>query len=342
LRVRWLATKQTDLHTMHARLRSLRCVRMVVSPQLPLQSPPRSFTIARPAALATFGRTTSKRQNHRNFTTTGAMGDSGVFPAKEASDLLIRHWENGTTLENLPAHLSPKSIAQGFEIQSHILRQTSSPLWGWKIAATSKAGQTHINVDRPLAGRILAERITPYGQPVPLGHNRMKVAELEFAFRIGSDIEPRKDGKEWTMDEVMDRVSGMYLGSEIPDSRYEDFTKVGAAALLADIACGDRYVLGPEVPEEKWRRKDLIEHGVKGWVVGKEGDVTVGKGGNVLGDPRIAMQWIANELGREDITLKKGEYVTTGTCIVPIHVEPGDKVIGDYGDFGKIELSFVQ
>ena len=29
-------------------------------------------------------------------------------------------------------------------------------LFGWKIAATSEAGQKHINVDGPMAGRILA------------------------------------------------------------------------------------------------------------------------------------------------------------------------------------------
>ena len=62
------------------------------------------------------------------------------------------------------------------------------PIWGWKIAATSEHGQKHINVDRPLAGRILAERVTSYGDAVHLGANRMRVAELEFAFRIGQDI----------------------------------------------------------------------------------------------------------------------------------------------------------
>lgn len=266
------------------------------------------------------------------------MGDvSSSFPAKEASDLLIEHWENGTTLTQLPAHLNPQTIAQGFEIQSHVERLTSSPLWGWKIAATSAAGQKHINVDRPLAGRVLKERITPYGEKVPLGPNRMSVAELEFAFRVGQDIKPRAGG-EWQTEEVMSMVDGLFLGSEIPDSRFEDFTGVGAAALLADNACGDRYVLGPEVKD--WRERDLVPHVVKGWIVGREAEVSEGKGGNVLGDPKIAMTWIANELSNFGITLKKGEFVTTGTCVFPLTVKPGDKVIGDYGDMGQLEIEF--
>lgn len=270
------------------------------------------------------------------------MGDSSTpnsFPAKEASDLLIKHWQDGTTLKELPTHLNPQTIAEGFEIQSHVERLTSSPLWGWKIAATSAAGQKHINIDRPLAGRVLKERVTPYGEKVSLGPNRMTVAELELAFRVGQDIKPRPSG-EWQIDEVMDMVDGLFLGSEIPDSRFEDFTNVGAAALLADNACGDRYVLGPEVKD--WRGRDLVPHVVKGWVVGREAEVAEGKGGNVLGDPRIAMTWIANELGSFGITLKQGEFVTTGTCVFPLTVRPGDKVIGDYGDLGSLEVEFEE
>lgn len=258
--------------------------------------------------------------------------------AKEASDTLVNHWQKGTTLSELPSDLRPATIAQGYEIQSHIERLTNSPLWGWKIAATSLHGQKHINVDRPLAGRILVERVTPYGEKVSLGSNRMGVAELEFAFRVGKDIEPRLHGI-WETHEVMNAVDGLFLGSEMPDSRYEDFVAVGAAQLIADNACADRYVLGPEIKGD-WRSIDLAAHQVKGWLEGQEDKVFEGKGANVLGDPRIAMTWIANELGRYGVTLKKGEFVTTGTCIVPLAVKPGDIAVLDYGDFGSMKVEF--
>lgn len=258
--------------------------------------------------------------------------------AKDASDVLINHWQKGTTLAELPSELRPATIAQGYEIQSHIEQLSKSPLWGWKIAATSLHGQKHINVDRPLAGRILRERLTPYGETVPLGSNRMGVAELEFAFRVGKDIEPRSHGV-WEQEEVMDAVDGLFLGSEMPDSRYEDFVAVGAAQLIADNACADRYMLGPEV-KGNWRSVDLAAHQVSGWVKGQDDKVFEGKGENVLGDPRIAMTWIANELGRYGVTLRKGEFVTTGTCIIPLTIRPGDSVVLDYGDFGRMEIDF--
>jgi 2-keto-4-pentenoate hydratase len=257
---------------------------------------------------------------------------------KKASDALISHWQNGTTLPILPESMRPKTVGEGYDIQSHIERLSASkPIWGWKIAATSVHGQQHINVDRPLAGRILAERVTTYGEPVPLGSNRMRVAELEFAFRIGEDIEPRPQ-RVWEVKEVMKLIDGLFLGSEIPDSRYDDFVSVGAAQLVADNACADRYVLGPEVKD--WRGRDLVEHVVKGWIEGSD-VITEGTGGNVLGDPRVAMTWMVNELSMHGVKLYKGQYVTTGTCAVPLAIKPGDRLIGDYGDMGKIEIDFA-
>lgn len=61
----------------------------------------------------------------------------------------------------------------------------------------------------------------------------------------------------------------------------------------------------------------------------------------MLGDPRIALTWLVNELGRHGIALGEGEIVTTGTCVVPVPVAPGDIVTGDYGAFGSLQVRFM-
>ena len=113
---------------------------------------------------------------------------------------------------------------------------------------------------------------------------------------------------------------------------------MGAAQLIADNACADRFVLGPAVAA-RWREADLAAHAVLG-TNGKE-IVHQGCGGNVLGDPRIALTWLVNELGRHGITLGEGEIVTTGTCIVPVPVAPGDIITGHYGAFGSLQVRFM-
>lgn len=259
-----------------------------------------------------------------------------VTQTRSASELLARHWREGTVLEALPEPLRPASRAEGYAIQAQLERMSAKPLWGWKIAATSTAGQQHIGVDGPLAGRLLAEMVYGDGATLPFGANRMRVAEAEFAFRMGRDLPPR--AAPYTTEEVLDAVVALHPAIEVPDSRYADFATVGAAQLIADNACAHQFVLGPEAPSA-WRSLDLAAHQVLGRVAGRF--EREGRGSNVLGDPRIALTWLANELSRHGVTLAAGQVVTTGTCLVPMEVGPGSEVSAEYGILGRVGLRFA-
>ena len=54
--------------------------------------------------------------------------------------------------------------------------------------------------------------------------------------------------------------------------------------------------------------------------------------------PRVALTWLVNELTSRSISLTAGQFVSTGTCMVPVEVAPGDRVGADHGLFGKIAL----
>ncbi len=92
--------------------------------------------------------------------------------ARLASDLLVKHWMEGSCLEALPERLRPASRAEGYAIQAFLERHSSQPLFGWKIAATSLDGQRHIGVDGPLAGRLLSRaRLRKRGNAVARGQS---------------------------------------------------------------------------------------------------------------------------------------------------------------------------
>ena len=255
--------------------------------------------------------------------------------ARAAAALLVRHWEAGTRLDSLPEPLRPRTRAEGYAIQSHLMEHTRAPLFGWKIAATSRAGQRHVQVDGPLAGRLLAEKVVEDGSTVSLATSNMRVAEIEFAFRFGRDLPPRPNF--YNVDEVMSAVATLHPAIEIPDSRFNDFCVVGAAQLIADDACANLFILGPAV-ETAWRGLDLAAYPVSGTVVGKSEHE--GKGANVLGDPRVALTWIVNELSGLGVSLLAGEVVTTGTCVTPIAVVAGDEVKASFGPLGALSVRF--
>jgi 2-keto-4-pentenoate hydratase len=253
-----------------------------------------------------------------------------------AAQTIWNAWQEGRRIENLPDTCRPQTLEEGYAIQAALAASSGQALAGWKIAATSKAGQTHIGVDRPLAGRLLAEKIIQSPATLPFGNNYMRVVEAEFTFRMAQDLPFH--GRDYTMEEVMARVASLHPAIEIPDSRFIDFNHIGPANLVADNACAHLFVLGNETTAN-WRTVNLATHPVS--LIIKSDKVSKGSGANVLGDPRIALTWLANELITRGEGLKAGQIVTTGTCIRPTEIKPGDWVVGDFGLFGIVEVTFI-
>ena len=253
-----------------------------------------------------------------------------------AAKFLWSAWTEEQRIDAIPEACRPVTRGEGYQIQRQLAEHSGQATVGWKIAATSEAGQKHLQVDGPLAGRLLANRVHPDGTPIWLGNNGMRVAEAEFAFRLGHDLPPRPQPYE--LAEVLAAIDTLHPAIEIPDSRYNDFCVVGSPQLIADNACAHHFVLGSATSAD-WRSVALSSHVVRVQFNGTP--IREGIGANVLGDPRIAMTWIANELRTHNIGLRAGEVITTGTSVVPIPIELGSHLLADFGRFGTVTTELV-
>jgi len=254
----------------------------------------------------------------------------------EAAKILWEHWQQGLRLPALPTSCRPLTRPEGYAVQLEMMKVSGRSQFGWKIAATSAAGQAHIGVDGPLAGRLLNGQIDSSGAEVALGNTQMRVAEPEFAFRMARDLPPR--AAPYSVREVLDAVDTLHPAIEVPDSRYENFAKVGGPQLIADNACAHRFVLGAATACN-WRKLDLRAHEVHAEVIGRY--AREGIGSNVLAGPDLALAWLANELSALGLTLAGGQVVTTGTCMTPLEIQPGDRVHVDFGPIGHVDARFV-
>jgi len=252
-----------------------------------------------------------------------------------ASDILWGLWNNCERIDMLPSSCRPLTRKDGYAIQSILEQRSNSPLFGWKIAATSTAGQSHIGVQGPLAGRLIRERALSNKACISLGNTIMRVAEPEFAFRMGRKITPRED--PYSVSEVIDAVESLHPSIEIPDSRYENFSTVGEAQLIADNACAHEFILGPPAPP-LWREIELDKHPVQ--IRNSKNHSVEGYGSNVLSGPLLALNWLINELSGLSIALKEGQIVTTGTATIPLEVKNGDTVFADFGALGIVSATF--
>lgn len=251
-----------------------------------------------------------------------------------ASQTLHDNWRAGTKIGALADAQRPGNRADGYAIQAAIERYSTTTLFGWKIAATSEAGQKHINVGGPMAGRILAETVIADGGTASMEGNKMAVAEPEFAFRMRVDLPARST--PYSVQQVLDAVDTLHPAIEIPDSRFADFVGAGEAQLIADNACAHLFVLG-EASTADWRGRDLIAERPR---IALRGETFIGHGRNVLGDPLIALAWLVNELSALGVPARAGQVVTTGTCHPPLPIGSGDHMEADFGDLGQVSVRF--
>lgn len=247
-----------------------------------------------------------------------------------AAELVWSAWTSGRRMPELPVELRPRSVEDGFAVQQALTAHAGAA-YGWKIAATSAAGQAHIGVAGPLPGRLFDRFRHDEGDRLPVADNLLRVAEAEFAFVMAGDVEAVVDRES-----VLAAVGALHLAIEMPDSRFTAFEQAGAAQLIADDGVAGRFVLGS--PVAGWRELDLAACCTALHVNGALAQT--GRGGNVLGDPRDALTWLAGELGRLGSGLRAGDVVTTGTTTTPATIGPGDEVVADFGELGTVRVCF--
>jgi 2-keto-4-pentenoate hydratase len=245
-------------------------------------------------------------------------------------------WEAWTAEHPLPAIAAdtrPADLDEGYAIQRQLDGLAGVPA-GWKIAATSKAGQDHLGATGPMVGRLYEFQRQRSGITLPAQAMRMRSAEPEFAFILAEDLDRGSGPLE--ADDVLAAVASLVLAIEVPDSRFEDFTSVGVPSLVADAMCSGHFILGPTIGD--WRGLDLAAQEARVLVNGEAR--STGRGANVMGDPREALTWMANEVTGRGWSLGAGDVVLTGAAAAPIPIAPGDAVLAEFGGLGTVEVSF--
>ena len=118
---------------------------------------------------------------------------------------------------------------------------------GYKVACTNVTAQRQLNVDAPFSGRLLSafffESFPEKPARVEAGQFFMRVVEAEFAFEMARDLPPTTAPR--SRQEIAAAVKGVLPGIEIVDSRFDEWTTIGAPSLIADNACNAAWVKGP-------------------------------------------------------------------------------------------------
>src|SRR6266508_955355 len=140
------------------------------------------------------------------------MTDRGTV-AQRAAAALWQRWQTQSPDGPLATDIRPATLTEAWDVQAEFTA-LAGPRMGWKIAASSAAGQRHIGVAGPIVGPLLAAGARGSGDNVPL--TSMASVEPEFAFRLGADLP--SGGRPYDRPTVLQAVSEALPAIEVPDS----------------------------------------------------------------------------------------------------------------------------
>ncbi|MEL6887293.1 MAG: 2-oxo-hepta-3-ene-1,7-dioic acid hydratase [Pseudomonadota bacterium] len=210
------------------------------------------------------------------------------------------------------------------------------PVIGWKIGLTSRAMQMALNIDIPDSGVLTRSMQFETGAAIPAGHFIEPRIEAEIAFVMKSDL----GGADVTRADVLAATDYVAPALEILDTRIQRRDpQTGQARkvfdTIADNAANAGIVMGTE-------RNALDNLPWVGAIV-SVGDTVeeTGLGAGVLGDPVESVVWLARRMAIYGDRIKAGQVILSGSFIRPIECPPGTDIHADFGDFGRVDLSFA-
>jgi 2-keto-4-pentenoate hydratase len=203
---------------------------------------------------------------------------------------------------------------------------------GKKIGLTSKAMQKMLNVDQPDYGHILDNMVLQDTAVFRVGELIQPKIEPEIAFILDRELK----GPGIAPMEVLSATRFVVPALEVIDSRIEGW-KIKLCDTIADNASSARIVLGNSP-----KRVDQLDLKLVGMVLEKNGDIVqTGAGGAVLGNPAVAVAWLANAVGQFGVRLGAGEIIMPGALCAAADVSAGDLLQATFAGLGSVSVRFV-
>ncbi|MBM7516827.1 2-keto-4-pentenoate hydratase [Nocardioides nitrophenolicus] len=202
---------------------------------------------------------------------------------------------------------------------------------GRKIGATSEAVQKQLGVDTPDLGVLFDDMEYDASAPIDISGLLQPKVEGEIAFVLGADL---AEG-DLELDQIAAAVDYAVAAIEVCDSRIANWD-ISFADTVADNASAGGYVLGTE-------RRTLDDFSPKDaamamTVTGQ--DDSVGTGAASLGDPLVALQWLARQARDLGDPLRAGQVVLSGALGPMRPAAPGADVELTIDGLGSVSISF--
>lgn len=252
---------------------------------------------------------------------------------QEAAAALARAEQTGSAIAPLRETYPDLGVVDAYEIQLLNIRQrlaAGATIRGHKVGLSSKAMQEMMGVDEPDYGHLLSDMHVT--SPTSAGAYCTPRVEVEVAYILGKDL----PGVGCTVEDVLDATEYVAPAIELIDSRIVDWN-ILIGDTIADNASSAGYILG----EERVAPRDIDLLNIEARLLCNGQQVAEGRSDAVLGDPTIAVAWLANKVASFGVTLEAGHVILPGSVHRAIDVHPGDAFEAVFDGLGSVRLSFT-
>ena len=230
--------------------------------------------------------------------------------------------------------IGPTDVAAAYAVQLQLnqARQAAGArVVGRKIGLTSAAVQHQLGVYRPDFGVLFDDMRVPDGGEIQVSRLLQPKVEAEIAFVLGADL-----AGDISPEVLRAAVEHAVVALEIVDSRIEQWD-ISFADTVADNASSGLFVIGSKKLrlEDFEPREATMTMAVDGIVV------STGSGAACLGDPLLALAWLARTARDLGAPLRAGEVVLSGALGPMLPVRPGMLVRAKLADVDRRPLGHV-
>ena len=233
--------------------------------------------------------------------------------------------------------LKLENLSQAYGVADSVvaaLELSFGPVAGFKVGATSLAGQKLLGLSEPFYGRICERKLKANGAvwDDPIGPCTV---EAEMGFVLYADLPPRAE--PYSRLEVQASIGLAIPLLEINRPAYSDPLEAGGLALIADNGVTQGLVMG-EPGRALGAAPDLAEETVT--MSRNAKSCAQGHGAVVLDDPLNAVIWLANALRLQGHGLHTGAVIASGAMTQHVRGAPGDTFTANYSTLGRVTINF--
>jgi 2-keto-4-pentenoate hydratase len=212
------------------------------------------------------------------------------------------------------------------KVNRFLVQQTGAKVVGYKAGLTNPAVQKRFNASAPVWGVLYEPMLLKDGATVEAAFGARPLFEADLLVRV-SDA---RINQAKTPEQVLQYIDQVIPAIELPDLVVEAPPKLNGAAIAA-INVGARYfVMGAPIAVQRTPQFGNALASMKIVVMGGGDDLDKGFGSDVLDHPLNAVAWLAQDMARQGLALKKGDLVSVGSFSKLMPPKPGLKVEVQY------------